>query len=38
MADYIERTEALILAMTAGARAIENFEKQVTRPPPTLRR
>ena len=27
MADYIERTEALILAMNAGARAIENTKK-----------
>lgn len=27
MADYIERTEALILAMNAGARAIENTKR-----------
>ena len=27
MADYIERTEELVLAMNAGARAIENTKR-----------
>lgn len=28
MAEYIERTEELVLAMNAGARAIENTERK----------